>query len=126
MTMLCLCREEHDLKMIPAYAEAFRSHSVDFFCVNDSLAHLAKARQTRLAPARNWSVPRARLVALDFYASRGLTSCAAAQLRKIAGHGVQETIGGGIASFTFLDQVLHPMIFCAALPRDAARLTLTA
>ena len=58
------------------------------------LEHLAKAGQTRLAPARNWSEPRARLVALDFYASRGLTSCAAAQLRKIAGHGVRETIEG--------------------------------
>jgi hypothetical protein len=58
------------------------------------LAHLAKAGQSRLAPARNWSEPRARLVALDFYASRGLTSYAAAQLRKIAGHGVRETIQG--------------------------------
>jgi hypothetical protein len=99
MTILCLCREEHDWKMIPAYADAFRSHGVDFFCVNDAipfeasldrcaeqlLAHLAKAGQAKLAPARNWCEPRARLVTLDFYASRGLTSCAAAQLRKIAG-----------------------------------------
>jgi len=58
------------------------------------LAHLAKAGQSRLAPARNWSEPRARLVALDFYASRGLTSCAAAQFRRIALRGVRETIEG--------------------------------
>ena len=58
------------------------------------LAHLVQAGQSRLAPARNWSEPRARLVALDFYASRGLTSCAAGQLRKIARHSVRETIRG--------------------------------
>jgi len=37
MTILCLCREEHDWKMIPAYADAFRRHGVEFFCVNDSI-----------------------------------------------------------------------------------------
>jgi Glycosyl transferases group 1 len=58
------------------------------------LAHLAEAGQDRRAPARKWPESRARLVALDFYASRGLTSCAAAQLRKIAGHGVRETLQG--------------------------------
>jgi hypothetical protein len=58
------------------------------------LTHLAQAGQSRLAPARNWSESRARLVALDFYASRGLSSCAAAQLRRIAGHGLRETFQG--------------------------------
>lgn len=58
------------------------------------LTHLAQAGRTRLAPARNWSESRARLAALDFFASHGLTSYAAAQLRNIAGHGVPEMIEG--------------------------------
>ena len=58
------------------------------------LTHLVQAGQSRLAPARNWSESRARLVALDFYASHGLSSCAAAQLRKIARHSLRETFQG--------------------------------
>lgn len=72
------------------------------------LTHLAQAGPSRLAPARNWSEPRARLVALDFYASRGLTSCAAGQLRKIARHGIRETIqGASLLSRSWIKSVIR-------------------
>jgi len=58
------------------------------------LGRLAASRGTRPAPARAWSDSRARLVALDFYAAHGLTQCAAAQFRRIAGRGFRETIEG--------------------------------
>ncbi len=37
MTILCLCREEHHWKLIPGYADAFRSRGIEFFCVDDSI-----------------------------------------------------------------------------------------
>jgi hypothetical protein len=37
MTILCLCREEHDWKLIPGYADAFRRRGIEFFCVDDSI-----------------------------------------------------------------------------------------
>jgi hypothetical protein len=37
MTILCLCREEHDWKLIPGYAEAFRRRGIDFFCAPETI-----------------------------------------------------------------------------------------
>ncbi len=58
------------------------------------LDRLAAARGAKQAPARTWSDSRARLAALDFYAGHGLTQCAAAQFRRIAGRGFRETMEG--------------------------------
>jgi hypothetical protein len=58
------------------------------------LARLALNGNQKIAPARAWPESRARLVALDFYAAHGLSDCAVAQFRHIAGHGFRETIGG--------------------------------
>jgi Glycosyl transferases group 1 len=55
---------------------------------------LTQAEMKRLAPARFWLESRARLMALDFYASHGVIPCASAQFRRIAGHGFRETIQG--------------------------------
>src|SRR5215467_10418259 len=38
MTILCLCREEHDWKLIPGYAAAFRRLGVEFLCADPRLA----------------------------------------------------------------------------------------
>jgi len=56
------------------------------------LSRLADKSKIRQAPARSWSDARARLMAMDFYAAHDLTRCAAAQFRRIAGHGFRETI----------------------------------
>jgi spore maturation protein CgeB len=58
------------------------------------LTILAQPERRRLAPARSWPESRARLAALDFYSAHGLTACAAAQFRHIAGRGFRETIQG--------------------------------
>jgi len=58
------------------------------------LAHLRQAGSKKLAPARSWPEPRARLMALDFFASHALLDCAAAQFQRIAGHGFRETFEG--------------------------------
>ena len=36
MTIPCFCREEHDWKLIPGCAEAFRQRGIEFFCAEDS------------------------------------------------------------------------------------------
>jgi hypothetical protein len=56
------------------------------------LARLALPPDKHRAPARSWSEPQARLVALDFYSANGLPNCAAHQFSRIAGHGFRETI----------------------------------
>ena len=56
------------------------------------LSRLADKSKMRQAPARSWPDARARLVAMDFYAAHGLTRCAGAQFRHIAGRGFRETI----------------------------------
>jgi hypothetical protein len=56
------------------------------------LSRLADKSEVRQAPARSWPDARARLVAMDFYAAHGLTRCAVAQFRRIAGRGFRETI----------------------------------
>ena len=67
--------------------------------VEQLLARLAAPKLQKLAPARSWSESRARLVALDFFAANGLVDCAAKQFRRIAGHGVRETIQGASLLF---------------------------
>jgi glycosyltransferase involved in cell wall biosynthesis len=37
MTILCLCQEEDDYKLIPGYAAAFRRRGIDFVCVDPDL-----------------------------------------------------------------------------------------
>lgn len=37
MVILCLCREEHDWKLIPGYAAAFRRHGIEFLSADDKL-----------------------------------------------------------------------------------------
>jgi len=58
------------------------------------LAHLHQAGSKKLAPARSWPESRARLIALDFFASHAILDCAAAQFRRIVGHGSRETFEG--------------------------------
>ena len=53
MTILCLCREEPDWKLIPGYADAFRRRGMEFFCVSGSLsldATLDEVLRTRPDP----------------------------------------------------------------------------
>ena len=58
------------------------------------LAHLHQAGSKKLAPARSWRESRARLMALDFFASHAVLDCAAAQFQRIVGHGFRETFEG--------------------------------
>jgi len=58
------------------------------------LARLAATGHEHHAPARKWSEARRRLMAMDYYAAHGLTSCAAKQFRHVAGRGFRETIEG--------------------------------
>ena len=76
-----------------ARAKTLAEHTYD--CRVDALlSHLSSASNRRLAPARFWPESRARLMALDFYASHGLFDCAAAQYRRTAGRGFRETFDG--------------------------------
>jgi hypothetical protein len=68
-----------------------REHTYDRR-VDQLLSRLADKSEARQAPARSWPDARARLVAMDFYAAHGLTRCAAAQFRRIAGRGFRETM----------------------------------
>jgi len=58
------------------------------------LAHLDNVGQKKLAPARSWPRPRARLMALDFFSSTGELRCSATQFWHIVGRGFRETIEG--------------------------------
>ena len=60
--------------------------------VSQLLAHLEQAGDNKIAPARFWSSYRARLIAMDYFASHGILDCATAQFRRIAGRGFRETI----------------------------------
>jgi glycosyltransferase involved in cell wall biosynthesis len=60
--------------------------------VDKLLERLHNFGQEKLAPARDWSEPRVRLVYLDFFAGSGMLDCAAAQFWRLAGHGFRETI----------------------------------
>src|SRR6266851_3641622 len=78
---------------IPRGALVLAEHTYDQR-VDQLLMRLAQFGQKKPAPARSWPEPRARLVALDFFAAHGLTSCAANQFRHIAGQGFRETMQG--------------------------------
>lgn len=76
-----------------ARAKTLSEHTYDSRAVQ-LLAHLAQAGSRKLAPARSWPESRARLMALDFFASHAVLDCAAAQFRRIVGHGSRETLEG--------------------------------
>ena len=53
MTILCLCREEHDWKLIPGYADALRRRGIELFCGSGSIsldATLYEVLRTRPDP----------------------------------------------------------------------------
>lgn len=58
------------------------------------LAHLEGAGSKKIAPARSWPESRARLMALDFFASHAILDCAVAQYQSIIGRGFRETFEG--------------------------------
>jgi hypothetical protein len=78
-----------------ARAKTLAEHTYDSRAAQ-LLAHLEKAGSKKLAPARYWPEPRARLMALDFFASHAVLDCAAAQFQLIVGHGFRETFEGAI------------------------------
>jgi len=73
--------------------KALREHTYDAR-VEQLVAHLRLQGTKKLAPARDWSEARARLMALDFFASHGAVDCAASQFRHIACRGFRETVEG--------------------------------
>jgi hypothetical protein len=83
------CRQIADVARALVLAEHTYDRRVDHL-----VERISDAKLQRLAPARSWPESRARLVALDFFAAHGLTHCAAAQFRHVAGHGIRETIQG--------------------------------
>lgn len=62
--------------------------------VDEIIGRLAKYSSQKLAPARSWPAPRARLSALDFFSAQKLVGCSARQFRQIAGRGFHETVQG--------------------------------
>lgn len=76
-----------------ARAKTLAEHTYDSR-VAQLLAHLHQSGSKRLAPARSWPESRARLMALDFFASHAVLDCATNQLQHIVGHGLRETIEG--------------------------------
>jgi len=73
--------------------KALHEHTYDAR-VDQLLAHLQEQGTKKLAPARDWSQARARLIALDFFASHGDVHGAASQFRHIAFRGFRETVEG--------------------------------
>jgi hypothetical protein len=76
-----------------ARAKTLSEHTYDSRAAQ-LLAHLDQAGSKKLAPARSWPESRARLMALDFFASHAVLDCATAQFQRIVGHGFRETIEG--------------------------------
>jgi len=76
-----------------ARAKTLAEHTYDSRAA-ELLAHLDQAGSKKLAPARSWPESRARLMALDFFASHAILDCAVAQFRRIVGHGSRETFEG--------------------------------
>ncbi len=86
--------EESRFRMAQAArAKTLQEHTYDAR-VEQLFAHLQLSGAKKLAPARQWCEARARLMALDFFASHGELDCAAAQFRQIVGRGFRETIEG--------------------------------
>jgi Glycosyl transferases group 1 len=78
-----------------AREKVLREHTYDAR-VDTLLRRLEAAGDAKLAPARNWPIARARLMALDFYASQGLLQPVGSEYGRIAGRGIRETVDGGI------------------------------
>lgn len=78
-----------------ARSKVLAEHTYDHRAVQ-LLAYLGQARGNKLAPARAWPESRARLAALDFFASHALLDCAAVQFRHIVGHGFRETVEAAV------------------------------
>jgi hypothetical protein len=76
-----------------ARAQTLAEHTYDSRAAQ-LLAHLDQAGSKKLAPARSWPESRARLMALDFFASHAVLDCATAQYQRIVGHGFRETLEG--------------------------------
>lgn len=78
-----------------ARQKVLREHTYDVR-VQTLLRRLEAAGGAKSAPARNWPESRARLMALDFYASHGLLQLAEGEYSRIAGRGIRETMDGTI------------------------------
>lgn len=76
-----------------ARTKALAEHTYDVR-VTQLLAHLDSTGDKKLAPARGWTERRARLMALDFFASHGVLDCATSQFRQITGGSFVETMEG--------------------------------
>jgi len=76
-----------------ARAKALEEHTYDCRAVQ-LLQHLEITKGKHRAPASQWPERRARLMALDFFASHAVLPCAFRQYRRIAGRGFRETFAG--------------------------------
>lgn len=76
-----------------ARAKVLSEHTYDCRAAQ-VLSRLQQAAGKKLAPARSWPESRARLMALDFFASHAVLDCASTQFRNIAGRGFRETLEG--------------------------------
>ena len=77
-----------------ARTQALKDHTYDAR-VEQLMRHLEQYGSRKLAPARQWSEHRVRLIYLDFFSSAGLFEYCLRQFRNIVGRGVRETIEGG-------------------------------
>lgn len=74
-------------------AEILKNHTYDNR-VDTLLQHLERAGSEKLAPARRWPESRVQLMQLDFLSGHDLVSCSESQFRRIAGHGIWNTVEG--------------------------------
>jgi hypothetical protein len=78
-----------------ARAKVLQEHTYDRRA-EQLIERLEAFGQKESAPARRWPEPRMRLAYLDFFAGNGVLECAEAQFRRIAGHGIRETMEGAV------------------------------
>ena len=76
-----------------ARTKVLEEHTYDCRAVQ-LLQHLEITKGKHRAPASQWPERRARLMALDFFASHAVLPCAFRQYRRIAGRGFRETFAG--------------------------------
>ena len=86
--------EKARLRIAQAGRAATLQHHTYDNRVDALLLHLERASSQRKAPARKWPEPRARLMQLDFLSGHDLLPCSQSQFRKIAGHGLRNTVDG--------------------------------
>jgi hypothetical protein len=91
-----------------ARTKVLREHTYDHR-VAALLARLQQYSGRKLAPARHWSEARARLMALDFFASHQVSDCAFRQYRSLWGRDVRATWEG-------------TELLARALPKQMARI----